>query len=249
MKKAFGFILAFILTIGIAFGAQQVISSKNAAPKPTTSKQVASSSSSATSSSNPSQSRHHQNVRDNNKAKVSSDKRTPKTTGKHRTAKTQSSTNPSQSTGSNAKINSKKAATDARTKAPKSDKLGKMNHKAETKVVKDSHQAAKKTSDAKNTIQIHLTVDGYKKVFYSKNMRVKKGATAFSILKQTSLKISYIPGPSVYVNGINGLKENDVKAGSGWMFSVNKKFIDHAANLTKLKSGDNVRWYFTTKGY
>ncbi|WP_338132458.1 DUF4430 domain-containing protein, partial [Lentilactobacillus hilgardii] len=142
-----------------------------------------------------------------------------------------------------------KVAKTKRSNAPKSDKLGKINHKAETKVVQDTHHAAKKSSNAKNTIQIHLTVDGYKKVFYSKRMRVKKGANAFSILKQTNLKISYIPGPSVYVNGINGLKENDVKAGSGWMFSVNKKFIDHAANLTKLKSGDNVRWYFTTEGY
>lgn len=249
MKKAFGFILAFILTIGIAFGAQQVISSRNATSKPTTSKQVASTSSSATSSSNPSQSNRHQKAKDEKKAKASSNKRTPKVSDKQHTAKSQSSANPSQSTGSNAKASSNKTVANKQTKVSKADKLGKINHKAETKVVKDSHHAAKKTGDTKNTIQIHLTVDGYKKVFYSKNMRVKKGANAFSILKQTSLKISYIPGPSIYVNGINGLKENDVKAGSGWMFSVNKKFIDHAANLTKLKSGDNVRWYFTTKGY
>lgn len=222
MKKAIGFILAFILTIGIAFGAQQVISSRDAAPKPTTSKQVPSSSSSSTSSSHLKQPSHQQ------KAKGAS-------------------TSPNRTTGSSAKASPNKVAKTKRSNAPKSDKLGKINHKAETKVVQDTHHAA--SSNAKNTIQIHLTVDGYKKVFYSKRMRVKKGANAFSILKQTNLKISYIPGPSVYVNGINGLKENDVKAGSGWMFSVNKKFIDHAANLTKLKSGDNVRWYFTTEGY
>lgn len=225
MKKAIGFILAFILTIGIAFGAQQVISSRDAAPKPTTSKQVTSPSSSSTSSS------HQQKAKGASKAKPKADRRAQKTANKPQTASSQSSTSPN------------------RSNAPKSDKLGKINHKAETKVVQDTHHAAEKSSNAKNTIQIHLTVDGYKKVFYSKRMRVKKGANAFSILKQTNLKISYIPGPSVYVNGINGLKENDVKAGSGWMFSVNKKFIDHAANLTKLKSGDNVRWYFTTEGY
>ncbi len=249
MKKAIGFILAFILTIGIAFGAQQVISSRNAAPKPTTSRQAANSSSSSTSSNTPKQSSHHQKAKGDSKAKSKSDKLAPKTANKHQVATTQSSTNPNSTTGSPAKASSSKAAKSKQSKAPKSDKLGKINHKAETKVVKDTHHAAKESPSAKNTIQIHLTVDGYKKVFYSKNMRVKKGANAFSILKQTNLKISYIPGPSVYVNGINGLKENDVKAGSGWMFSVNKKFIDHAANLTKLKSGDNVRWYFTTKGY
>lgn len=249
MKKAIGFILAFILTIGIAFGAQQVISSRNAAPKPTTSRQAANSSSSSTSSNTPKQSSHHQKAKGDSKAKSKTDKRAQKTANKRQAASSQSSTSPNQATGSSAKASSNKAAKSKQSDTPKSDKLGKINHKAETKVVKDTHHAAKKSPSAKNTIQIHLTVDGYKKVFYSKNMRVKKGANAFSILKQTNLKISYIPGPSVYVNGINGLKENDVKAGSGWMFSVNKKFIDHAANLTKLKSGDNVRWYFTTKGY
>ncbi|EEI23980.1 DUF4430 domain-containing protein [Lentilactobacillus hilgardii] len=262
MKKAIGFILAFILTIGIAFGAQQVISSRDAAPKPTTSKQVTSSSSSSTSSSHLKQPSHQQKAKGASKAKPKADRRAQKTANKPQTASSQSSTSPNRTTGSSAKASPNKVAKTKRSKAspnkvaktkrsnaPKSDKLGKINHKAETKVVQDTHHAAKKSSNAKNTIQIHLTVDGYKKVFYSKRMRVKKGANAFSILKQTNLKISYIPGPSVYVNGINGLKENDVKAGSGWMFSVNKKFIDHAANLTKLKSGDNVRWYFTTEGY
>ncbi|MDV7695126.1 DUF4430 domain-containing protein [Pediococcus parvulus] len=283
MKKAIGFILAFILTIGIAFGAQQVISSRDAAPKPTTSKQVTSS-----SSSHLKQPSHQQKAKGASKAKPKADRRAQKTANKPQTASSQSSTSPNRTTGSSAKASPNKVAKTKRSKAspnkvaktkrskaspnkvaktkrskaspnkvaktkrsnaPKSDKLGKINHKAETKVVQDTHHAAKKSSNAKNTIQIHLTVDGYKKVFYSKRMRVKKGANAFSILKQTNLKISYIPGPSVYVNGINGLKENDVKAGSGWMFSVNKKFIDHAANLTKLKSGDNVRWYFTTEGY
>lgn len=243
MKKAIGFILTFILTIGIAFGAQQVISSRDAAPKPTTSKQVTSSSSSSTSSSYLKQPSHQQKAKGASKAKPKADRRAQKTANKPQTASSQSRT------GSSAKASPNKVAKTKRSNAPKSDKLGKINHKAETKVVQDTHHAAKKSSNAKNTIQIHLTVDGYKKVFYSKRMRVKKGANAFSILKQTNLKISYIPGPSVYVNGINGLKENDVKAGSGWMFSVNKKFIDHAANLTKLKSGDNVRWYFTTEGY
>ncbi|WP_338539365.1 DUF4430 domain-containing protein [Levilactobacillus brevis] len=267
MKKAIGFILAFILTIGIAFGAQQVISSRDAAPKPTTSKQVTSSSSSSTSSSHLKQPSHQQKAKGASKAKPKADRRAQKTANKPQTASSQSSTSPNRTTGSSAKASPNKVAKTNRTtgssakaspnkvaktkrsNAPKSDKLGKINHKAETKVVQDTHHAAKKSSNAKNTIQIHLTVDGYKKVFYSKRMRVKKGANAFSILKQTNLKISYIPGPSVYVNGINGLKENDVKAGSGWMFSVNKKFIDHASNLTKLKSGDNVRWYFTTEGY
>ena len=247
MKKAISFILSFILTIGIAFGAQQVISSRDAAPKPTTSKQVTSSSSSSTSSSHLKQPSHQQKAKGASKAKPKADRRAQKTDNKPQTASSQSSTSPNRTTGSSAKASPNKVAKTKRSNAPKSDKLGKINHKAETKVFQDTHHAAKKPSNAKNTIQIHLTVDGYKKVFYSKRMRVKKGANA--LLKQTNLKISYIPGPSVYVNGINGLKENDVKAGSGWMFSVNKKFIDHASNLTKLKSGDNVRWYFTTEGY
>lgn len=75
MKKAIGFILAFILTIGIAFGAQQVISSRDAAPKPTTSKQVTSSSSSSTSSSHLKQPSHQQKAKGASKAKPKADRR------------------------------------------------------------------------------------------------------------------------------------------------------------------------------
>ncbi|WP_427911148.1 hypothetical protein [Pediococcus parvulus] len=86
MKKAIGFILAFILTIGIAFGAQQVISSRDAAPKPTTSKQVTSS-----SSSHLKQPSHQQKAKGASKAKPKADRRAQKTANKPQTASSQSS--------------------------------------------------------------------------------------------------------------------------------------------------------------
>ncbi len=179
MKKAIGFILAFILTIGIAFGAQQVISSRDAAPKPTTSKQVTSSSSSSTSSSHLKQPSHQQKAKGASKAKPKADRRAQKTANKPQTASSQSSTSPNRTTGSSAKASPNKVAKTKRSNAPKSDKLGKINHKAETKVFQDTHHAAKKSSNAKNTIQIHLTIDGYKKFSIRSGCALKRAPTRF----------------------------------------------------------------------
>lgn len=252
MKKVIGFILAFVLTIGLAFGIQQIVSSKSHSASPRTSKQAASSSSKSSSQKQPAKKASSDKAK-----KTPSNKKDAKKAGGKKAASGQSSkansTKPGKQTTKTRKqaatTSPKKTATKRTATTPKSDKLGKVNHKNETKVVAGNSKAASKPGNTANTIKIYLRVDGYKKTFYAKSMRVKKNANAVSVLKQTKLKISYIPGHSVYINGINGLRENDVKTGSGWMFSVNHKFIDHAANLTPLKSGDRVHWYFTTKGY
>ncbi|GHP13854.1 hypothetical protein YK48G_12790 [Lentilactobacillus fungorum] len=251
MKKVMGFILAFVLVIGLAFGIQQVVSSRSHAP--TTSRQAASSSRASSQKqpekkkANPKAKQHRSKQKTAKKASNhgnTNHQATGKSTNKNQSGSPKATKAVSKSANSN-----KPAATKQTAKTPKDDKLGKINHQNETKVVKSHAKPTSKSANPADTIRIHLRVDGYKKVFYAKTMRVKKHANAFSILKQTNLKISYIPGHSVYVNGINGLRENDIKAGSGWMFSVNHKFIDHAANLTPLKNGDQVHWYFTTQGY
>ncbi len=254
MRKGIGFILAFILTIGLAFGVQQVVSSRSHAHHPTTSQQAASSSKASLQKPQAKNPRSKKNsAGDQKRAKRSSAKKLAgKSESQSSSAKKARTNNlkPAADQGKTKQAASSKPSADNPTKTPKDDKVGQVNHKSQTKIVKGHAKApVRSRASHANTIRIHLTVDGYKKVFYSKSMTVKKKSNAFSVLKQTKLKVSYIPGYSVYVNGINGLKENDIKAGSGWMFSVNKKFIDHAANLTPLKNGDQVRWYFTTKGY
>ena len=94
-----------------------------------------------------------------------------------------------------------------------------------------------------------MKVSGYKKLFYSGNLHITKKTTAFTLLQQTKLKITYTSSPAIYVSAINGLKENDIKVGSGWMYSVNGKYVDKSAGDKLIKPGDKVHWYFTVQGF
>jgi len=79
--------------------------------------------------------------------------------------------------------------------------------------------------------------------------RHRTAVTAFTLLQQTNLKITYTSSPAIYVSAINGLKENDIKVGSGWMYSVNGKYVDKSAGDKLIKPGDKVHWYFTVQGF
>lgn len=52
-------------------------------------------------------------------------------------------------------------------------------------------------------------------------------------------------GASAYIEGINNLYEFDNGPGSGWMYSVNRKFPNRSAGIWKVQSGDHVQWHYT----
>lgn len=71
----------------------------------------------------------------------------------------------------------------------------------------------------------------------------KEGDTVYDILAKTGLNLE---GDRWYVSGINGYREKEHGKGSGWMVTVNGKFIDVSAGVYKVKPGDNIRWQYTT---
>lgn len=77
------------------------------------------------------------------------------------------------------------------------------------------------------------------------------GDTVFDVLKQIAdekgIDIDYTgSGSSLYIQGINGLMEFDKGPLSGWMYSVNGKFLNKSVGEYRVKDGDNIRFQYTT---
>lgn len=93
--------------------------------------------------------------------------------------------------------------------------------------------------------QIHVTITGINENFYNSEMPLKEGATAYSILSETSLSYKKTGfGSATYVRAINGLAEKDHGPLSGWMYKVNGVAPNISAGSYKLKKGDQVVWYY-----
>jgi hypothetical protein len=79
-----------------------------------------------------------------------------------------------------------------------------------------------------------------------------KGDTASGVLTRTAKKhkLSYEirgSGALTYVEGIDGLYEFDDGPTSGWKFRVNGIIPDIGAGTYKLKPGDRLEWFYTSK--
>lgn len=90
---------------------------------------------------------------------------------------------------------------------------------------------------------------GQKKVYFEeKEMKIKKGETAFSLLERTGLNLRTSRHPvysGVYVEAIEDFGEFDDGPLSGWMYRVNGKFPDYSSSLYKIKDGDILEWLYT----
>lgn len=231
MKKAIGIVIGVILVLGMAFGVREVIANQ-VAQHPRTEKAAKMDSGSQPKATSSSQVSHPA------KAKKAKDK------GSH--AKHQSQ----------AKKASQPRTADSSSSQATSNKPSSSRSKSQTKqAVTTKPKSTSKQSRPKqkaspaSTGKAYLKVSGYKKLFYSGNLHITKKTTAFTLLQQTKLKITYTSSPAIYVSAINGLKENDIKVGSGWMYSVNGKYVDKSAGDKLIKPGDKVHWYFTTEGF
>ncbi|WP_054655713.1 DUF4430 domain-containing protein [Lentilactobacillus kisonensis] len=243
MKKGriVGIILAFILVVGIGFGVQQVMSTR-ADHKPVSAispKSAASSSSQAASKSSnvkPNSKQHHAK-------KQSHQPKTSSTT--HHSNSTNSTNNSSvvKSAASSNQPTQDKVTTSTKFQAAQTTKRSntspaRKNHRAKKKPLPKIIRLAPLISKSLVT----------KKTLYAGHVKISKSATAFSVLQQTHLKLVYQSSPHVYVSSINGLKQNDIKVGSGWMYSVNSKFVDKGADQKRITPGDKVHWYFSVNG-
>ena len=127
--------------------------------------------------------------------------------------------------------------------------------KTETNTSSSKHETSapqhvetpKQDTPVKQTVSIKVI--GINTTMMQGNIEVNSSSTAYSVLrelaKQNSKSISTKGfGSTVYVSGIDGLKEFDHGPSSGWMYKVNGTPPNIGAGAYKVKAGDQVIWYY-----
>ena len=105
----------------------------------------------------------------------------------------------------------------------------------------------KQETSIKQTVSVQVI--GVNSTMMQGNIEVNSSSTAYSVLRELARKngksISTKGfGSTVYVSGIDGLKEFDHGPSSGWMYKVNGTPPNIGAGAYKVKAGDQVIWYY-----
>lgn len=105
----------------------------------------------------------------------------------------------------------------------------------------------KQETPVKQTVSVKVI--GVNSTMMQGNIEVNSSSTAYSVLRelatQNGKSISTKGfGSTVYVSGIDGLKEFDHGPSSGWMYKVNGIPPNIGAGAYYLKAGDQVIWYY-----
>ena len=108
-------------------------------------------------------------------------------------------------------------------------------------------ETPKQDTPVKQTVSIKVI--GINTTMMQGNIEVNSSSTVYSVLrelaKQNGKSISTKGfGSTVYVSGIDGLKEFDHGRSSGWMYKVNGTPPHIGAGAYYLKAGDQVIWYY-----
>ena len=127
--------------------------------------------------------------------------------------------------------------------------------KTETNTFSSKHETSapqqvetpKQETPVKQTVSVRVI--GVNSTMMQGNIEVNSSSTAYSVLrelaKQNGKSISTKGfGSTVYVSGIDGLKEFDHGPSSGWMYKVNGTPPNIGAGAYKVKAGDTVIWYY-----
>lgn len=143
------------------------------------------------------------------------------------------------------------------TKKPetKSSSTKQETKKTETYTSSSKHETSapqhvetpKQDTPVKQTVSIKVI--GINTTMMQGNIEVNSSSTAYSVLrelaKQNGKSISTKGfGSTVYVSGIDGLKEFDHGPSSGWMYEVNGTPPNIGAGAYKVKARDTVIWYY-----
>lgn len=143
------------------------------------------------------------------------------------------------------------------TKKPetKSSSIKHKTKKTETNTSSSKHETSapqhvetpKQDTPVKQTVSIKVI--GINTTMMQGNIEVNSSSTAYNVLrelaKQNGKSISTKGfGSTVYVSGIDGLKEFDHGPSSGWMYKVNGTPPNIGAGAYRLKAGDQVIWYY-----
>lgn len=132
--------------------------------------------------------------------------------------------------------------------------------KQETKKIETNNSSSKQETSAPQQVEppkqetpvkqtVSVQVIGVNSTMMQRNIEVNSSSTAYSVLrelaKQNGKSISTKGfGSTVYVSGIDGLKEFDHGPSSGWMYKVNGTPPNIGAGAYRLKAGDQVIWYY-----
>ena len=132
--------------------------------------------------------------------------------------------------------------------------------KQETKKTETNNSSSKQETSAPQQVEppkqetpikqtVSVQVIGVNSIMMQGNIEVNSSSTAYSVLrelaKQNGKSISTKGfGSTVYVSGIDGLKEFDHGPSSGWMYKVNCTPPNIGAGAYRLKAGDQVIWYY-----
>ena len=135
-------------------------------------------------------------------------------------------------------------------------KLSDSSSKQETKKTETNNSSSKQETSAPQQVEppkqetpikqtVSVQVIGVNSTMMQGNIEVNSSSTAYSVLrelaKQNGKSISIKGfGSTVYVSGIDGLKEFDHGPSSGWMYKVN----NIGAGAYRVKAGDTVIWYY-----
>lgn len=132
--------------------------------------------------------------------------------------------------------------------------------KQETKKIETNNSSSKQETSAPQQVEppkqetpvkqtVSVQVIGVNSTMMQGNIEVNSSSTAYSVLrelaKQNGKSISTKGfGSTVYVSGIDGLKEFDHGPSSGWMYKVNGTPPNIGAGAYRVKAGDQVIWYY-----
>ena len=144
---------------------------------------------------------------------------------------------------------------DTKKTETKSSSTKQETKKTETYTSSSKHETSapqhvetpKQDTPVKQTVSIKVI--GINTTMMQGNIEVNSSSTAYSVLrelaKQNGKSISTKGfGSTVYVSGIDGLKEFDHGPSSGWMYKVNGTPPNIGAGAYKVKAGDTVIWYY-----
>ena len=144
---------------------------------------------------------------------------------------------------------------DTKKTETKSSSIKHKTKKTETNTSSSKHETSapqhvetpKQDTPVKQTVSIKVI--GINTTMMQGNIEVNSSSTAYSVLrelaKQNGKSISTKGfGSTVYVSGIDVLKEFDHGPSSGWMYKVNGTPPNIGAGAYRLKAGDQVIWYY-----
>ena len=144
---------------------------------------------------------------------------------------------------------------DTKKTETKSSSTKHKTKKTETNTSSSKHETSapqhvetpKQDTPVKQTVSVRVI--GVNSTMMQGNIEVNSSSTAYSVLrelaKQNGKSISTKGfGSTVYVSGIDGLKEFDHGPSSGWMYKVNGTPPNIGAGAYKVKAGDQVIWYY-----